>query len=64
METGTTDINALPGDDNFYLTPDGNIIFAYQPYEVASYAQGEIQIPIPAYMISQYLTPEAQELLL
>lgn len=61
---GTTDINALPGGDNFYLTPDGNIIFAYQPYEVASYAQGEIQIPVPAYMISQYLTPEAQELLL
>lgn len=61
---GKTDITALPADNNYYLTPDGTIVFAYQPYEVASYAQGEIQIPIPAYILSQYLTPAAQNLLL
>ncbi len=61
---GSTDITEIPCGGNFYLTPDGEIVFSYQPYEVASYAQGEIQIPIPAYILSQYLTPAALSLLL
>lgn len=61
---GMTDITTLPADDNFYLTAGAEIVFAYQPYEVASYAQGEIQIPIAAYLLSQYLTDEGTALLL
>lgn len=61
---GKTDITSLPAFGNFYLTPDGNIVFAYQPYEVASYAQGEIQIPIPAYSVSEYLSEDGTALLL
>ncbi|MCM1067915.1 MAG: RsiV family protein [Muribaculaceae bacterium] len=61
---GNTDIAALPAGGNFYLTPESTIVFAYQPYEVASYAQGEIQIPIPAYLLSEYLTPVGTALLL
>ena len=37
---GSTDITEIPCGGNFYLTPDGEIVFSYQPYEVASYAQG------------------------
>lgn len=61
---GDTDIDSLPADNNFYLTASGDIVFAYQPYEVASYAQGEIQIPLAAYLLSQYLTEEGAEMLL
>lgn len=61
---GSTDIETLPADGNFYITAAHEIVFAYQPYEVASYAQGEIQIPMAAYMLSQYLTDEGNELLL
>lgn len=61
---GLTDINALPADDNFYLAASGEIVFAYQPYEVASYAQGEIQIPLEPYMLVTYLTKDGNRLLL
>lgn len=62
--TGPTDIDALPAGDNFYITASNEIVFSYQPYEVASYAQGEIQIPVPAYLIASSLTPLGNKLLL
>ena len=31
---------------NVYLTP-GGVVFIYLPYEIASYAQGEIRLFIP-----------------
>lgn len=61
---GPTDIDALPSKGNFYLTSDNSIVFAYPPYEVASYAQGEVKIPIPAYLLSTGLTPLGNRLLL
>ena len=61
---GPTDIDALPSKGNFYLTDDNSIVFAYPPYEVASYAQGEVKIPIPAYLLSTGLTPVGNRLLL
>lgn len=61
---GKTDITALPANDNFCITSDNNIVFAYQPYEVASYAQGVIEIPLPAYMLANYLTEYGTQLLL
>lgn len=62
--TGPTDIDALPAGDNFYITASNEIVFSYQPYEVASYAQGEIQIPVPACLIATSLTPLGNKLLL
>lgn len=61
---GRTDIEALPQGDNFYITAGNDIVFAYQPYEVASYAQGEIRIPVPAYLLANYLTDYGTALLL
>lgn len=61
---GRTDITELPSRGNFYISADNDIVFAYQPYEVASYAQGEIQIPLPAYVLSNYLTEYGTQLLL
>ncbi|MCM1036160.1 MAG: RsiV family protein [Bacteroides sp.] len=54
---GDTSIDALPADGNFLVASDGTIIFAYQPYEVASYAQGEIRVPFYPYQLSDLLTP-------
>lgn len=59
---GPTSITALPANDNFLINSDGSIVFAYQPYEVASYAQGEIRIPFYPYQLSEYMTPEALEM--
>ena len=53
---GDTSIDALPADDNFLVAADGTIIFAYQPYEVASYAQGEIRVPFYPYQLSDLMT--------
>ena len=61
---GVTDITGLPAQDNFYITAGSEVVFAYQPYEVASYAQGEIQIPIPAYLLYDSLTPTGLRILL
>lgn len=55
---GPTTIDSLPAQGNFLITPEGTIMFAYQPYEVASYAQGEIRVPFYPYQLSDYLTPE------
>lgn len=61
---GRTEISSLPSNGNFYLNNSGEIVFAYQPYEVASYAQGEVQIPIQAYMLSEILSPFGNDFLL
>lgn len=55
---GPTEISDLPSQDNYYVSPDGEIVFVYQPYEVASYAQGAIAIPFYPYQLSEYMTPE------
>lgn len=61
---GTTDVTALPSRNNFYISSDYQLVFCYQPYEVASYAQGEIRIPVEAYLVGQYLTPTGEQILL
>lgn len=57
---GPTSITELPSNGDFYLNSNGELVFVYQPYEVASYAQGFISIPLYPYEISQYLTPAAK----
>jgi len=39
-------VNKMPVTHNMYLTANG-AIFVYQPYEIASYAQGEIRVFVP-----------------
>lgn len=53
---GETSIHALPAEGNFYITPAGNIEFIYQPYEVASYAQGIIRVPFEPYSLIDHMT--------
>lgn len=55
---GPTNIEALPSHGNFYITLDESIVFIYQPYEVASYAQGAIAIPFYPYQLSELMTAE------
>lgn len=43
---GSTFDTAIEANDNFAITRKG-ILFNYVPYEIASYAQGEIQLFIP-----------------
>lgn len=61
---GATNLTALPGECNYYLNASGNLVFVYQPYEIASYAQGEISIEIEPYMVSDYLTSMGKQVLL
>lgn len=61
---GATTIEGLPARNNFYINADGAIVFAYQPYEAASYAQGRINIPVEPYSVSEYLTPLGSKVLL
>lgn len=54
---GPTNIDALPGEGNFYISSEDEIVFSYQPYEVASYAQGTIDIAFYPYELVEYMTP-------
>lgn len=48
--------NTLPLTRNVYLTSSG-AVFVYAPYEVASYAQGEIRIFVPFSALKPLLQP-------
>ena len=61
---GPTELTSLPAGNNFCVNSDNDIIFVYQPYEIASYAQGEIRVPIAAYILSDYFTPYGNKLLM
>ncbi len=52
--------NYLPANKNFYFNEKG-ITFLYNPYEVASYAQGEISVFIPFAALKNYLQPAFQK---
>ncbi len=48
--------NHLGPNNNFYFNERG-LGFIYNPYEVASYAQGQIEVFVPFHVIKQYLVP-------
>ncbi|QJX45717.1 DUF3298 domain-containing protein [Hymenobacter taeanensis] len=48
--------NTLPATHNVYLT-SGGAVFVYAPYEVASYAQGEIRVFMPFSALQPLLQP-------
>lgn len=59
---GPTDIMALPSQGNFFIGLDDTITFVYQPYEVASYAQGLIAISFYPYQLTELMTPLGLEI--
>lgn len=61
---GETELESLPGRDNFYVNAAGDLVFVYQPYEIASYAQGIIRLTVAPYTIADALTPYGTSLLL
>lgn len=56
-QLGPTSIETLPANGAFIIDLDGSIHFIYQPYEVASYAQGEIHVPFYPYELQDHFTP-------
>lgn len=61
---GSTNLTEIPDNGNYYINADGDLVFVYQPYEIASFAQGEISITIEPYLLSDYLTPLGKQVLL
>lgn len=49
-------VNKIPAIENFYITESG-IGFLYAPYEIKSFADGEVNIMIPFVAIKPYLQP-------
>lgn len=58
---GPTTITELPAHDNFMISASGEIEFVFQPYEVASYAQGTIRVKFYPYELVDYMTPFAKD---
>lgn len=54
--------NKIDTTDNFYITSSG-IGFVYVPYEIGPYSMGEIEIFIPFYNLTEYLTNTIRELI-
>ncbi len=54
--------NKLEYNANFYVTGKG-ICFSYAPYEIASYADGQVEIFIPFTELTKYLQPGFRKLL-
>lgn len=50
-------VDKIPVTPNVYITGSG-IVFVYQPYEIASYADGMIQLFIPYSQLLPMLSPE------
>ncbi|MDO7876966.1 DUF3298 domain-containing protein [Hymenobacter sp. ASUV-10] len=49
-------VKQMPVTHNFYLT-SGGAVFVYTPYEIASYAQGEIHVFVPMKELQSVLLP-------
>lgn len=58
-----SEINSLPANNNFYINNELQLVFVYQPYEIAPYSEGIINIPINIYIISDLITPYGTNLL-
>lgn len=68
---GQQTYDELYSDDTFPITvsnsvylSEGNIIFHYNPYEIAPYALGAIDIEVSPYSVSSLLTPAAKAMLI
>lgn len=54
---GPTEVAGLPADNNFFISSEGQIVFAYQPYEIADFARGFINVPFEPYELVELMTP-------
>ncbi len=54
-------LDTIPVNDNFMISPAG-LMFNYVPYEISSYADGEVTITIPFSEISAFVKPEVKDL--
>jgi hypothetical protein len=61
LSEGYLAVDTIYVTDNFGMTP-GCVFFDYPPYDIASYADGEIRIYIPIEEVKNYLTPLALNL--
>lgn len=50
------DTALITGYENFRLT-DSDVVFVYQPYEIAPYAMGVVEIPVSVYDLFGNFTP-------
>jgi hypothetical protein len=49
-------VKKMPVTHNVFLTT-GGVEFVYQPYEIASYAQGEVRVFLPLGQVRALLRP-------
>ena len=49
-------VDEVPATGNFYLSSTG-LTFVYNPYEIASYADGQIALFLPYKKLMPFLTP-------
>lgn len=59
---GQTTVESLPADGNFYINNNGDIVFAYQPLEIASHAQGRIDIRFQPYELASLMSANGLQL--
>lgn len=52
-------IDALPAGGEYYLSSEGEIVFVYQPMEVAPHSVGAVQVAFMPAELLRYLTPQA-----
>lgn len=55
---GTLFAEPIASFDNFQITEE-EIVFVYQPYDVAPYSTGIVRVPVSQYDLYRFLTPEA-----
>lgn len=58
LELGFFDTENIAATNNFYLTDD-SICWVYNPYEIACYATGQVNIKVPFKAIEAYILPES-----
>ncbi len=59
---GPTSVAGLPENNNFFISSEGQIVFVYQPYELASYSQGIINISFEPYELIEQMSPTGIDL--
>lgn len=56
LEPGTLLVDSITTYANFRLT-DNDVVFVYQPYEIAPYSSGVVEIPVSLYNLYDAFTP-------
>lgn len=57
-EEGALSADPIAYFDEFQITED-DIVFIYQPYDVAPYSTGVVRVPVSKYDLFRFFTPEA-----